>query len=170
MGFVVLSDAGVRRVLFYLATYYLMNLGAFVVVMMMTNVTGREDMDGYRGLAWRGGAMPAVTMAIFLFSLAGLPPLAGFIGKFYIFSAVIERGCTCSSLIAVLNSVVSLYYYARIVKTMFLDQPGSGDPVLRFGVGDLGVVGLLSFATVFLVVQFGWLLRTVEGAGRVFPG
>jgi NADH-quinone oxidoreductase subunit N len=109
-------------------------------------------------------------LAIFLFSLAGLPPLAGFIGKFYIFAAGIEGGMYTLVLIAVLNSVVSLYYYAGVVKMMFLDQPGSGDPVLRFGVGDLGVVGLLSFATVFLVVQFGWLLRTVEGAGRVFPG
>ena len=74
--------------LFYLVTYYLMNLGAFLVVMLVANATGREDIDGYRGLAWRGGAVPAVAMAIFLFSLAGLPPLAGFVGKFYLFAAV----------------------------------------------------------------------------------
>jgi NADH-quinone oxidoreductase subunit N len=170
LGVVVFRDAGVSAVLLYLATYYLMNLGAFVVVMMVTNLTGREDMDAYRGLAWRGGSLPAVMLATFLFSLAGLPPLAGFIGKFYIFAAGIEGGMYTLVLIAVLNSVVSLYYYARVVKMMFLDQPAPGDPVLRFAIGDLGVVGLLSFATVFLVVQFGWLLRTVEGAGRVFGG
>ena len=68
-----------------------MNLGAFLVVMVVANATGREDIDGFRGLAWRGGAVPAVAMAIFLFSLAGLPPLAGFIGKFYLFAAVIQR-------------------------------------------------------------------------------
>ncbi|HEV7735067.1 MAG TPA: NADH-quinone oxidoreductase subunit N [Candidatus Binatia bacterium] len=170
LGVVVFRDAGVAAVLLYLATYYLMNLGAFVIVMLVTNESGREDMDAYRGLAWRGGAWPAVMLAIFLFSLAGLPPLAGFIGKFYIFAAGIEGGMYTLVLIAVLNSVVSLYYYARIVKMMFLDQPLASDPVLRFGVGDLGVVSVLSFATVFLVVQFGWLLRTVEGAGRVFGG
>ena len=68
-----------------------MNLGAFLVVMMVANATGREDLDGYRGLAWRGGALPAVAMAVFLFSLTGLPPLAGFVGKFYLFAAGIEE-------------------------------------------------------------------------------
>ncbi len=77
--------------LFYLVTYYLMNIGAFLVVMIVANSTGREDIEGFRGLAWRGGAVPAVAMAIFLFSLAGLPPLAGFIGKFYLFAAVVKE-------------------------------------------------------------------------------
>ena len=58
--------------------------------MVVANNTGREDLDGFRGLAWRGGALPAAAMAIFLFSLTGLPPLAGFIGKFYLFAAVGE--------------------------------------------------------------------------------
>src|SRR6266478_7855266 len=75
MGFVVLNDEGLRAMLFYLVTYYLMNIGGFLVVMIVVNSTGREDIEGFRGLAWRGGAVPAVAMAIFLFSLAGLPPL-----------------------------------------------------------------------------------------------
>src|SRR5262245_45693493 len=91
MGFVVLSDEGLRAVLFYLITYYLMNIGAFLTVMLVANSTGREDVDSYRGLAWRGGAIPAVAIAIFLFSLAGIPPLAGFVGKFYLFAAVIKE-------------------------------------------------------------------------------
>ena len=90
MGFVVLSDEGLRAMLFYLVVYYLMNIGAFLVVMIVANSTGREDIDGFRGLAWRGGAAPAVAMAIFLFSLTGLPPLAGFVGKFYLFAAVVR--------------------------------------------------------------------------------
>ena len=132
--------------------------------------TGREDIDGFRGLAWRGGALPAVAMAIFLFSLAGLPPLAGFIGKFYLFAAVIQGGLYVLVVIAVLNSVVSLYYYARVVKMMILDLPAPDDPRVAFRPVDLGVVGALSLATTFLVVQFGWLLRTVTEAGRVFRG
>src|SRR4029450_10191894 len=72
--------------------------------------------------------------------------------------------------IAVLNSVVSLYYYARVVKVMFFDQPAAGDARVSFRLADLGVVSALSLATTFLVVQFGWLLRMVQDAGRVFRG
>ena len=63
MGFVVLSDEGLRAMLFYVATYYLMNLGAFTVLMMVRNNSGREDMEAFRGLAWRGGALPAKSMS-----------------------------------------------------------------------------------------------------------
>jgi NADH-quinone oxidoreductase subunit N len=170
LGLVVFRQDGLDAVLLYLVTYYLMNLGAFVVVMLVAIETGREDIDAYRGLAWRGGALPAVALTIFLFSLAGLPPLAGFIGKFYVFAAGIQGGMYIPVVIAVLNSVVSLYYYARVVKVMVLDQPGPGDAPVAFRFADLGVVGALSAATTFLVIQFGWLLRTVEAAGRVFRG
>ena len=97
MGFVVLSDEGLRAVLFYMIIYYLMNIGAFLVG------DDRRQLDrprGPRGLARsRPGAAapsPAVAMAIFLFSLAGIPPLAGFIGKFYLFAAVIRRAVLCA--------------------------------------------------------------------------
>ena len=170
LGLVVFRQDGLDAVLLYLATYYLMNLGAFVVVMLVAMQTGREDLEGYRGLAWRGGALPAVTLSIFLFSLAGLPPLAGFLGKFYVFAAGIQGHIYVPVVIAVLNSVVSLYYYARVVKVMILDQPAVDAPRVAFRPVDLGVVSALSLATTFLVVQFGWLLRTVTEAGRVFRG
>jgi len=170
LGVVVFRHVGVQAVLLYLAVYYLMNLGAFWVVMLIANQTGREDLDAYRGLAWRGGAFPAVAFAVFLFSLAGLPPLAGFVGKFYVFAAGIQGGLYWLVLIAVLNSVVSLYYYARVVKAMFLDQPVAGDPQLVFRAGDLGVVGVLSLCTMYLGVRFGWLLERVDEARRVFGG
>lgn len=131
MGVVVLSDAGLRAVLFYVIVYYMMNLGAFTILMIVLNNSGREDIEAFRGLAWRGGALPAAAMAIFLFSLAGLPPLAGFIGKFYLFAAVIDKELWLYAVVAGLNSVVALYYYARIVRTMYLDQPQEGDPVIR---------------------------------------
>jgi len=170
LGLVAFRQDGLEAVLLYLATYYLMNLGAFLVVMLVANETGREDIEAYRGLAWRGGALPAVTLTVFLFSLAGLPPLAGFLGKFYVFAAGVQGGLYVPVVIAVLNSVVSLYYYARVVKMMLLDQPGPDDPRVTFHLADLGVVSALSLATTFLVVQFGWLLRMVQDAGRVFRG
>jgi NADH-quinone oxidoreductase subunit N len=170
LGFVVFAEAGIRAVLFYLAVYYIMNLGAFWVVMLVANVSGREDIDGYRGLAWRGGALPALALAVFLFSLAGLPPLAGFAGKFFVFAAGIEAKLYALVVLGLLNSVVSLYYYARVVKVMFLDEPRPEDPPVRFGLGDLGAVGLLSLATVYLGVRFGWLLDRADAARRVFTG
>jgi NADH-quinone oxidoreductase subunit N len=147
-----------------------MNLGAFWIVMLVTNATGREDMEAYRGLAWRGGALPALALGVFLFSLAGLPPLAGFVGKFLVFKAGMQGGLYALVLIGLLNSVVSLYYYARVVKTMFLDQPGDGDPVLAFGARDLGAVTGLAVVTIVLGVRFNWLLDAVRAARPVFPG
>ena len=171
LGFVVFAEAGVQAVLFYLAVYYTMNLGAFWVVMLVANATGREDLEGYRGLAWRGGALAAVALAVFLFSLAGLPPLAGFLGKFYVFAAGVEGRLYALVVIGLLNSVVSLYYYARVVKVMFLDRPEPSDPPMRFRlVGDLGVVGVLAVANVVLILRFDWLLALVQSAGRVFTG
>jgi NADH-quinone oxidoreductase subunit N len=169
LGFVVFAEAGVEAILFYLAVYYTMNLGAFWVVMLIANVTGREDLDGYRGLAWRGGAAVAVTLAVFLFSLAGLPPLAGFLGKFYVFAAGVEGRFYALVVIGLVNSVVSLNYYARVVKVMFLDHPEPGDPPLRLRpLGDLGAVGVLALANVVLILRFDWLLAWVETAGRIF--
>jgi len=170
LGFVVFANAGVQAVLFYLAIYYTMNLGAFWIVMLIANATGREDMDGYRGLAWRGGAVPAVALAIFLFSLAGLPPFAGFVGKFYVFAAGVQAKLYALVLVGLVNSVISLYYYARVVRTMFLDQPRAEDPVMAFPLSSVGAVGALSLATLYLGVRFNWLLERVQHAGRVFTG
>src|SRR5438128_749594 len=170
LGFVVFAEAGVKAVLFYLAVYYVMNLGAFWVVMLVANASGREDLEGYRGLAWRGGALPALALAVFLFSLAGLPPLAGFVGKFAVFAAGVQARLYALVVIGLLNSVVSLYYYARVVKVMFLEQPRPEDPPISFRLGDLGAVGLLSLATLYLGVRFNWLLERADEARRVFTG
>jgi NADH-quinone oxidoreductase subunit N len=138
--------------------------------MLVSNQTGREDMDGYRGLAWRGGAVPAVTLTIFLASLAGLPPFAGFIGKVYVFKAGINAGIVALVVAGALNSVVSLYYYWRIVKAMFLDEPRVGDPALRFPSFGVGALVALSAATVILGLQFRWLDAAAGAASHLFLG
>jgi NADH-quinone oxidoreductase subunit N len=171
LGFVVFAAHGVGVLLFYLAIYYAMNLGAFWVVMLVANATGREDLDGYRGLAWRGGALPALALGVFLFSLAGLPPLAGFLGKFFVFWAGIEQRFIALVVIGTVNSVISLYYYARVVKVMFLDRPKPEDPPITFRpLADLAGVGILAAANVFLILNFGWLLAGVERIGRSIAG
>jgi NADH-quinone oxidoreductase subunit N len=138
-----------------------MNLGAFLVVGMVANVTGDEDIDDYRGLAWRGAIVPAVCLAIFLFSLTGLPPFAGFIGKFFLFSAVIKQGGAFAVLavVAALNSVVSLYYYAKIIKIMFLDFPNPEDKSMSLAVNDFTLMIPLTVATVVFGIYFSPLVQ-----------
>jgi NADH-quinone oxidoreductase subunit N len=131
MGVAAVSVVGVQSVMLYMLVYLVMNLGAFLVVILVAQTTGSESIHEYRGLA-RRHPLAAITFAIFLFSLTGLPPFAGFTGKWYIFVAVLERGggwYVLLALIAALNTAVSLYYYARIVRAMFLDAPVTSEPL-----------------------------------------
>ena len=170
MGFVVLSDDGLRAMLFYLTIYYLMNLGAFLVVMVVANSTGREDLAGFRGLAWRGGALPAVAMAIFMFSLTGLPPLAGFVGKFYLFAAVVEQKLYLLAVIGVLNSVISLFYYAKVVRVMFLDKPEGGEGPVTIDLPNGVLLGALTAGTVILGIFWGPLKDFADRSTHFFVG
>jgi NADH-quinone oxidoreductase subunit N len=170
MGFVVLNDEGLRAMLFYLVTYYLMNIGAFLVVMVVANSTGREDIEGFRGLAWRGGAVPAVAMAIFLFSLAGLPPLAGFIGKFYLFAAVVKAQFYLLALVGLANSLVALYYYARIVRTMFLDMPDGSEGVVVLDAHNACLLFFLAVPTLVLGVYWAPVIDLADRSVHFFIG
>lgn len=133
MIFAVPGEKGLSGLLFYLAVYLFMNLGAFLVLIALRGkVEDAERMEGFRGLGYRYPVL-AVWMGVFLFSLTGLPPTAGFIGKLYIFAALIDAHLYWLAVVGVLNSVISLYYYVRVLKVMFLDQP-LAQPVL-VGVG-----------------------------------
>jgi NADH-quinone oxidoreductase subunit N len=127
------SPFGVSAAFFYFCVYLLMNLAAFLVVIVVANEHYSERLEGYEGLGWKGaqGAFLASAMAIALFSLAGIPPFAGFIGKVYLLLAVIRKGPSLYwlAVVAVLNTVISLYYYARIVKMMFLSRRVKGAPL-----------------------------------------
>ena len=161
MGLAVLNNEGLSAILFYLVVYLIMNLGAFLVIGMIANLTGDEDIENYRGLAWRGAVVPAVCLAIFLLSLTGLPPFAGFIGKFFLFAAVLKEGgaFVILALVAVLNSVVSLYYYAKIIKTMFLDAPSAEAKAVSVSTNDFTLLLPLTVLTVVFGIYFGPLLR-----------
>ncbi len=118
----VMSSESIYAIMIYLVMYLFMNLGAFFVVILVKNKTGGETFDDYKGLGWE---MPTVgiCMTIFMVSLTGLPPTAGFVGKFYIFASLIKGGSSFYWLVfaGAINSVVSLYYYLKVVKVMFLD-------------------------------------------------
>jgi NADH-quinone oxidoreductase subunit N len=170
MGLVVLNNDGLKAMLFYIVVYLVMNLGAFLVVMIVGNATGRDDLEGYRGLAWRGAAGLAACMAIFLFSLTGLPPLGGFVGKFFLFAAVIKQGgeFVILALVAIVNSVISLYYYARIVKIMFLDSPEPNSPTVAMTPTSFALLGVLTTVTILFGVYFGPLLQYTNESLKFF--
>lgn len=170
MGAVLLSADGIQAITFYLIVYGLMNLGAFLVVIAMSADGRRESFADYRGLGWR---MPllAVPMSIFMFSLTGIPPFAGFIGKVYLFKAVVARDLWWLAVIGVLNSVVSLYYYVRIVKTMYLDDPGEAPAApVRVPFLHAALIVALAVPTLVFGVQFGWLDRVSSYSLRIFAG
>ena len=137
-----------------------MNLGAFLVIGMIANLTGDEDIEDYRGLAWRGAVVPAGFLTIFLLSLTGLPPFAGFIGKFFLFAAVLKEGgaFVILALVAVMNSVISLYYYVKIIKTMFLDAPNPEAKAVSGSTNDFTLLIPLTVLTVVFGIYFGPLL------------
>jgi len=170
MGFVVLSNDGIRAMLFYLFAYYLMDAGAFLVVMIVANSTGREDIDAYRGLAWRGGVVPAIALSIFLLSLTGIPLTVGFIGKFYLFAAVIRGQFYTLAIVGVMNSVVSLYYYMRPIKTMFLDTPKGDEGKLAPDTWNYGLMGVLAGATIVLGLYWTPIIAFANRSLNFFTG
>jgi NADH-quinone oxidoreductase subunit N len=122
LGLAVFSDQGVMAVLIYFLIYLFMNLGAFFVVMLIANRIGSEEIDEYDGIGYKTPLL-GVSLAVFLISLTGLPPTAGFIAKLYLFIALVDAKMITVAIIALLNTVVSLYYYVRVLKHMFLTKP-----------------------------------------------
>jgi NADH-quinone oxidoreductase subunit N len=148
LGVAVLSDQGLMAVLVYFAIYLFMNLGAFYVVMLIANKINSEDIDDYKGL---GYSLPLLgtALGIFLVSLTGLPPTAGFIGKLYIFIALVDANMITVAIIALLNTVVSLYYYIRVLKAMFLDRT---DRQVYINLSPLNYIVLLLLITPVLIL------------------
>ncbi len=122
VGLAAGTEAGVRGVLIYMAIYLAMNVGTFAIILSM-RVQGRmvEEIRDLSGLS-KSHPMMALAMAIFMWSMAGVPPAAGFFGKFYVFMAAVDAGLIVLAVIGVITSVVSCYYYLRIIKVMYFDD------------------------------------------------
>ncbi len=167
LGVVVLSNEGIAAVLVYFAVYFFMNLGAFYTVMIVANQTGREDIEGYKGLGYRSPLI-GVSLTIFLLSLTGIPPTAGFIGKLYLFAALINAKLLWLAIIGVLNSVLSLYYYIRIVRNMFLRAPEGSEPAIRFSLPQILILLVLVIPTILLGLYFGPLVEFAQASVSMF--
>jgi NADH-quinone oxidoreductase subunit N len=143
VALVASSRLGGASVLFYLLAYTFMNLGAFAVVIALARADGeRTGIEEYAGLGWRYPFLGAA-LALFMFSLAGIPPTAGFMGKFYIFSAAIQANYVGLAIIGVLNSVLSVYYYLRVTVVMYMGE-GEGAPAAGRLAPALGLAVLVA--------------------------
>jgi NADH-quinone oxidoreductase subunit N len=135
MGLAPMNSEGLAAVLFYLASYVFMNLGAFAIVALLRNKTGSEDLSSFRGLVYRSPLL-VILLAVFLLSLLGLPPLVGFAAKFQVFSVLFKAGNTYAAtsprmsytmyallVVGGINTVFSVFYYLKVLKVMVLDRP-----------------------------------------------
>ncbi|HEX2898716.1 MAG TPA: NADH-quinone oxidoreductase subunit N [Bacteroidia bacterium] len=153
-GYVLLAvtsgERGLESVIFYMLIYTLMNIGAFGLVGMAETTTEDNSLSSWKGFGrtnpWLGAAL-----SVFLFSLAGIPPLAGFMGKYFVFAAAISNGIIIPAIVGILTSVVGAYYYISVVKTMYFDEKDTPKVVTSKDMAPtMGIVLL-----VILVVAFG---------------
>ena len=163
VGLAAGTEQGVYSVLVYIAIYLTMTLGVFACVLALRrNGAPVEQIDDLAGLA-KQQPLFAAAIAVFMFSLAGIPPLAGFFGKFYVFMAAVDAGLTPLAIIGVLASVVGAYYYLRIVKIMFFDE--TLDPLDRTIGGEYSIVlGVAAIFNLAFCLRPGLLLGHAERA------
>ncbi len=128
MGIAAANETGLKGVLIYLMAYAFTNLGAFTAVIIASNHFGNDELESYAGLAKRSPFL-AASLTLFLLSLAGLPPTAGFIGKFYVFSSAIQEKLFALAVIAAVNSAVAAFYYFKIVRIMYLVPETDRSPI-----------------------------------------
>jgi NADH-quinone oxidoreductase subunit N len=183
MGLSVLNTEGARAVLFYLFIYLFMNLGAFAVVAFVRNRTGSEDLRTMRGLAYRSPVI-VILLGVFLLSLLGIPPLAGFVAKFQIFAAVYHAANSAPApwlqnvyfsllVVGAINTAISAFYYMRVLKTMIFDMPvdvaeGQSPEPIRFSSMAIALTSFMAAVVLVLGVIVDPVANASEQGVRAF--
>ncbi len=158
MGLSTGSLAGARAVAYYLLAYLFSNLTVFLVVTAATDALGGEALDDYRGLSKRSGLL-AATMFIGLLSLAGVPPLGGFVGKLLVLLSTVEAHRVWLAALGAVNVAISLYYYLMVVKRMYLDAPRVASPIRVSALTRAALAGLVLGILAVGLVQEPFLAR-----------
>jgi NADH-quinone oxidoreductase subunit N len=164
LGVVAASELGVASVVYYLLVYVVTNLAAFTIVVIVWHAVGSDEIDDYAGLS-RRSPMLALAMLLSFLSLAGVPPLGGFIAKVLVFAAAVEANWVGLAAIGVINSIVGLYYYLIVLKRVYLEQPKTEAAVpvkLSHGIALTASVLLVLILGVVLAPWFAW--ATAAGA------
>ncbi|MGA9756145.1 MAG: NADH-quinone oxidoreductase subunit N [Desulfobaccales bacterium] len=170
VALVAANQLGAVSLLYYLLAYTLMNLGAFGVVILV----GRKkdsylNIYDYSGLGAQHPVL-AASMALFMFALAGIPPTAGFVGKFYIFSAAIQAGYIWLAIIGVMNSLVSVFYYLRITVLMYMKPAEADLGLVTFSPAQTAVVAVTAAGVLAIGIFPGCLYNLAMNAVKIFPG
>ncbi len=170
VALVAANQLGAVSLLYYLLAYTLMNLGAFGVVILV----GRKkdsylSIYDYSGLGFQHPAL-AAAMALFMFALAGIPPTAGFVGKFYIFSAAVQAGYIWLAIIGVMNSLVSVFYYLRITVLMYMKPPEAELGPVAFTPALTTVLVVTAVGVLLIGIFPGFLYNLALNSVKIFPG
>ncbi len=166
-----LSPLALPAVMLYLFIYLFMNMGAFAVVTMVSARLNSDDIREYSGLAKRSPAS-AVAMAIFMLSLAGIPPAAGFVGKFYLFAAALQSGdktLLYLAILAIANTVISVYYYMNVVRYMYFAKPKSDTPLKPSFAMNM-VVGFAAAATIIMLISPEPFIQMAKHSAALLTG
>jgi NADH-quinone oxidoreductase subunit N len=167
IGLAAATPAGVSSVLFYMTVYVAMTLGTFFVVLRMRDQAGQpvETIASLSGLS-RTRPLMAAAMAMFMFSLAGIPPFMGFWPKFFVFEAAVQADLLWLAFVGIATSVIGAYYYLRIIKTMYFDEPAPAYERSRDWIE-----GLLIAAAAIFISPLGYLLiEPIAAASRNAAG
>jgi NADH-quinone oxidoreductase subunit N len=166
IALVAAGPSGLTGLLYYLLAYAFMNLGAFAVVVALEQRQDRHLLlEDYGGLGFRYPLL-GVAMALFMFSLSGLPPTAGFMAKFYVFGAAVEQGYIMLTVIGVLNSLISIYYYLRPIVLMYMEEPKAEVPALHLNPFLVTGVVLTILGTIQLGLFPSRLLGLAQAAAQ----
>ena len=161
IGAVTLSELGAASVVFYLIAYVLTNLAAFTVVILVARSTGSEEISDYAGLSRRAPGLSLVMLVAFL-SLSGMPPLAGFIGKFYVFAAAMQSGMIWLAVVGIINAIIGVYYYMTVLKVVYLYRSEDEDKPIQvprpYRVALITCVALILLVGVISAPWLGWSL------------
>lgn len=164
VGFTASNSVGTAGILFYMLSYTFMNIGAFAIIVLVGK-KGEENnnVSDYAGLGYKHPVL-ALCMSIFLFSLAGIPPTAGFIGKFYLFSGAIKEGYIWLAIIGVLNSAASVYYYLRVMVFMYMKEPVEDFAWMKLSPAILFCILVSVVGVLYPGIAPGYLLNLAQKA------
>ena len=169
IGVVAVSELGVASMVFYLLAYLITNLAAFGVVVIFWQVTGSDEISSYAGLSRRSPGL-ALAMLVAFLSLAGMPPLAGFVAKVFVFAAAVEANYIWLAVVGVLNSIIGLYYYLTVLKVVYLFRSDEEDKPLPVTRPNRIALTALTIGILLVGTLFGPWYNLAEKIARVFFG
>jgi NADH-quinone oxidoreductase subunit N len=161
------SIDGASSVMFFLIYYVITNVAAFGVIILVSNRTGSDEIKDLSGLSRRSPYL-ALAMLFALLSLGGIPPTAGFFGKFFIFRAAIEADLWWLALIGILNAFVALYYYLSVIKVMYLYKPEEEGVHIKVSRGAALAIGLTLFGIIYLGIAANSTFELTRRAATAF--